>query len=67
MAVERLHDVREVICPYCHERGSLTLIINNQEMLIRFMVGPYVYYLHQKCMMPIVQEWLGKYGPKHGG
>jgi hypothetical protein len=67
MSIERLHNVTEVRCAYCHERGSISLLMDAAHMLMRFDVDRRIYYIHQKCMNAIIAEWIKKYGPKIDG
>jgi len=67
MNIERLHNVMEVRCAYCHEQASIVLLLDAAHMLIRFEVDGRVYYIHQKCMNIIIHEWIKKYGPKQDG
>lgn len=67
MSIERLHNVTEVRCPYCHERGSISILLDAAHMLMRFDVDRRIYYIHQKCMNEIIREWCKKYAPKQDG
>jgi hypothetical protein len=67
MNIERLHNVTEVRCPFCHERASMSILLDAAHMLIRFDVDRKIYYIHQKCMNAIIHEWIKKYGPKVDG
>lgn len=67
MSIERLHNITEVHCPYCHEQGSITILLDASHMLIRFDVDRRIYYIHQKCMNAMIHEWIKKYGPRQDG
>lgn len=67
MSVERLHNINEIRCPYCHERGSLIIMTEPGMLPIRIVCKERVYYVHKKCMDSIIQEWLGKYAPRQDG
>lgn len=67
MSVERLQSVSDVRCPYCHEHGSLRLLLDAAHMLMRFDMDGRIFYVHQKCMNAIIHEWLKRYGPKQDG
>jgi hypothetical protein len=67
MSVERLHNINEMRCPYCRERGSMLIMVSPDLLPLRVVVNNRVYYVHKKCMDAITGEWISKYAPKQDG